>query len=158
MHNLLYRCMTLSAAGGRFLFRPTPRLPSFGLLVFNSISFQKTLFILYQLGGRLRNIAVLVECCQTTKSVSRRRGSFRRLSAATSPTSSLTLPRVKFFNTFVLDHGSLTLFFLSTELSTGQLVKDEYFTLFEAVGALEVCRRLDPYLLTRDNSRHSTDS
>lgn len=25
------------------------------------------------------------------------------------------------------------------ELNTGQLVKDEYFTLFEAVGALEVC-------------------
>lgn len=28
---------------------------------------------------------------------------------------------------------------LSLELNTGQLVKDEYFTLFEAVGALEVC-------------------
>lgn len=29
-------------------------------------------------------------------------------------------------------------FSLSTELRTGQLVKDETFTLFEAVGALEV--------------------
>lgn len=28
---------------------------------------------------------------------------------------------------------------LVLELRTGQLVKDEYFTLFEAVGALEVC-------------------
>lgn len=28
---------------------------------------------------------------------------------------------------------------LFLELNTGQLVKDEYFTLFEAVGALEVC-------------------
>lgn len=37
----------------------------------------------------------------------------------------------------------LTLVYLFTdiysELNTGQLVKDEYFTLFEAVGALEVC-------------------
>jgi hypothetical protein len=31
--------------------------------------------------------------------------------------------------------------FLFPELKTGQLVKDEYFTLFEAVGALEVGRK-----------------
>lgn len=28
----------------------------------------------------------------------------------------------------------------SKQLQSGELVKDEYFTLFEAVGALEVCR------------------
>lgn len=28
----------------------------------------------------------------------------------------------------------------SNQLQPGELVKDEYFTLFEAVGALEVCR------------------
>lgn len=32
----------------------------------------------------------------------------------------------------------LTIFFFLAELNTGQLVKDETFTLFEAVGALEV--------------------
>lgn len=31
----------------------------------------------------------------------------------------------------------------SGQLKAGELVKDEYFTLFEAVGALEVCQSLD---------------
>lgn len=31
----------------------------------------------------------------------------------------------------------------SCQLQSGQLVKDEFFTLFEAVGALEVCLHID---------------
>lgn len=34
-----------------------------------------------------------------------------------------------------------------TELRSGELVKDEFFTLFEAVGALEVCHGSSPVWL-----------
>lgn len=37
------------------------------------------------------------------------------------------------------------------ELKTGQLVKDEYFTLFDAVGALEVCSRCSPRYSQKTN-------
>lgn len=45
------------------------------------------------------------------------------------------------------------------ELRTGQLVKDEYFTLFEAVGALEVCDDFT-YLLAQilEETRPEADS
>jgi hypothetical protein len=45
----------------------------------------------------------------------------------------------------------------ASKLRTGELVKDEYFTLFEAVGALEVgCNSFDPLIHDRE-TLSSTD-
>ena len=42
----------------------------------------------------------------------------------------------------------LMILFSLTDLEPGELVKDGYFTLFESVGALEVCHSMFPFTKT----------
>lgn len=48
----------------------------------------------------------------------------------------------------------LMILFTLTDLEPGELVKDGYFTLFESVGALEVCHSMVPFTKTQADPWH----
>lgn len=105
---------------------PSNRLPSF-----------------HEIGRqRIAEPRISVRCCRITRCAWPLRGRRRLRCRATSRPNLPRPRRVRPIDSkLATSNSDLTVLLSTVELETGQLVKDESFTLFEAVGALEVRHR-----------------